>query len=271
MYRKVKSSAIHNLRIEEVTNSGEGIIIPEWILEITDIRPFQEIIITKIGAGSWKNRMKTFALMGERNSPVTVCGSVAKFLDAGDLTCIIAESYNDDSQNAMYHSDEIPIMDYGFDPKTNVDNSCGKLDIQYYTKTYRDISADAPEFICAKARRNQLLRSFVDSLILGMVVNKTHCDCLQGSAEIPGSVLSSAHVEQYKSVTVYNSSVGGCADTYAVPMPEGVVMTTGAMASFACVGECVNIASYVLAKDHPIVNITTTDGASVISTKKVCG
>ena len=42
---------------------------------------------------------------------------------------------------------------------------------------------------------------------------------------------------------------GGIADTYAVPMPEGVVMTTGAMASFANIGEKVSVASYIMSKE----------------------
>ena len=65
-YFKYKCSAIHNLIItkksEQVSESNfnEGIVIPKNIMEKADIFDGEEIIITKIGAGSWKNRLRTF-------------------------------------------------------------------------------------------------------------------------------------------------------------------------------------------------------------------
>ena len=67
---------------------------------------------------------------------------------------------------------------------------------------------------------------------------------------MPKSVMEKVDMTQYKSVSVYNSTKGGVADTYVVPMPEGIVMTTGAMASFAQIGEHVSVASYVMSKNE---------------------
>lgn len=86
---------------------------------------------------------------------------------------------------------------------------------------------------------------------------------MQGSAEIPASVLSDADISQYSSVSVYNASVGGVADTYAVAMPEGIVMTTGAMESFATIGHRVNVATFVLAEHTVTPRFCYTDGTSV--------
>ena len=95
----------------------------------------------------------------------------------------------------------------------------------------------------ALASRRELLRVKMASLVVGMEINKTHPDCLHGSAEIPASVLKAAEISQYRSVSVYNATIGGVAETYAVAMPEGTVMTTGAMASFAELGDVVRVVS----------------------------
>ena len=101
-------------------------------------------------------------------------------------------------------------------------------------------------------------------LILNLKINKTHPNCLQGSAELPGNIMSKACVEKYQSVSVYNSSRGGVADTYAVPMPPKVVMTTGAMASFAKKGEIVNVATYVVGIKRIAPVIISTNGSEAV-------
>ena len=79
-YKKFKCSAIHNLRITKV-NSGEklneGIVIPKKILSKTNLFPGEEVIITKIGAGNWKNRIKTFIIEG-KDDEVEIRGSLTK-------------------------------------------------------------------------------------------------------------------------------------------------------------------------------------------------
>ncbi len=76
--------------------------------------------------------------------------------------------------------------------------------------------------------------------------------------------MKQANIDEYKSVTVYNATYGGCADTYAVPMKEGIVMTTGAMATFAPIGTTVNIISFALSRKKLDLLITYTNGKNVI-------
>ena len=254
-YFKYKCSAIHNLIItkksEQVngSNLNEGIVIPKNIMEKADIFDGEEIIITKIGAGSWKNRLRTFIIEGEENCDVEVRGSIAKFLDVGDLTCLITEMYLDDDQFNQYKNDEIPIFDLGFDPETNKDNSESCLDIQYLGRKIKDVKINDKIVEDAKTIRKNIQKMFLEAIVTNLQITKTHPDCLQGSAELPRSVMDKIGISQYKSVSVYNMTYGGVADTYAVPMPEGVVMTTGAMASFANIGEKVSVASYIMSKE----------------------
>lgn len=76
--------------------------------------------------------------------------------------------------------------------------------------------------------------------------------------------MTKASVEKYQSVSVYNSSKGGVADTYAVPMPPKIVMTTGAMAQFAKKGEIVNVATYVIGKRNVVPVIIFTNGSEAV-------
>ncbi len=255
-----KLSAIHNLVIEHVRfGEGEGISIPSWLLIKADIRNHEEIIITKIGAGSWKNRLHTFVVEASNDAEVNVSGSLAHFLQKGDITCIIAESYSDTDAVARYRDDVYPIFDVGFDPQNNVDNSRANLNLQYFSHTVKAIGQGA-EFFTAIAERDTLLRSYASSLIMGLQINKTHPDCLQGSAELPESVMKAAEIATYRSVSVLNATAGGAADTYAVPMPEGIVMTTGAMASFAKLGDYVNVVSYAILDSVSHLITVRTDG-----------
>jgi aspartate 1-decarboxylase len=258
-----KLSAIHNLVVEDnCAGRGEGISIPSWLLHIADIKNHEEIIITKIGAGSWKNRVRTFVIEASDDTKITVFGSLAHFLQKGDITCVIAESYNDEDMTRKYRNDEYPIFDVGFNPQDNSDNSHANLNLQYFSHTVKNVTQDTV-ISDAVAARNILLRSYIDSLVIGLRVNKTHPDCLQGSAELPESVMKAAKIDTYRSVSVLNVTSGGVADTYAVPMPEGVVMTTGAMASFAKLGENVNVASYSIRDTAPRLITVETDGARV--------
>ena len=98
---------------------------------------------------------------------------------------------------------------------------------------------------------------YLSSLILNLRINKTHPDCLHGSAELPQEILEAAKLKQYQAVTVFNSSRGGFADTYAVSTDPKVVMTTGAMSSFAALNEIVNVAAFCIS-NHAGEEATTT-------------
>ena len=265
MFEKFKGSAIHNLVITGVKENDEieGIFLGEDILKSADIYEGEEIIITRIGADSWGNRIRTIAFKSNKDGDAIISGSLKKFLKIGEMTCVIAEVYNSDEKMNEYRENKYPIFDLGFDPKTNKDNLCGALDLQYFSFTRKNVDFKDDETVKAIHGRTGLLRSFAKSMVCGLVVNHTHPDCLQGSAELPASVMEKAGLERYKSVSVYNVSIGGIADTYAVPMPEGTVMTTGAMASFAKIGESVNVVSYILSEVSPVIDIVKTDGVKM--------
>lgn len=266
IYKRFKCSAIHNLLITNSSESAtlnEGIVIPKRIMDIVDIRNGQEVILTKVGAGNWKNRIRTFVIEGKDDNEVEIRGSLTKFLEKGDLTCIITEAYLNEKKLDEYNNQEFAIFDLGFDPMTNQDNSICTLDLQYANEKHRNIDINSKEFIEQKLKRKKLLKVFAQSIILGLKINKTHPDCLQGSAELPASVMIGANLQEYKSVSVYNATQGGVADTYAVPMPEGIVMTTGAMASFATIDNEVNVVSYVLSEKKVKQSIVVTDGTKI--------
>lgn len=266
VYKKFKCSAIHNLIITKVNDKedmNEGILIPTQILTKTNLFNGQEVIITKIGAGNWKNRIKTFIIENKENNDVEIRGSLTHFLEKGDLTCLIAECYMDEKTFEEYKSDEYAIFDLGFDPKNNKDNTVSTLDLQYYSHKEKNVLENSQLFNEQVLKREKLLKVFAQSIIIGLQVNNTHPDCLQGSAELPRSIMEKAGLYEYKSVSVYNSSLGGVADTYSVPMPEGVVMTTGAMASFAKIGDIVNVVGFVLSEKTIEQNIVFTKENSI--------
>ena len=102
-----------------------------------------------------------------------------------------------------------------------------------------------------------------------MEINKTHPNCLQGSAEIPSELMQKAGLEKYQSISVYNLVRGGVADTYVVPTPPKIIMTTGAMANFAKIGEKVNVASYVIGVEKITPKIILTDGSDFLRNLKI--
>ena len=228
----VKLSAIHNLLIQ-ASESGrrEGLLLPRKLMEAADLQDYEQIIITKIRSGSLDNRIRTIVFGDDFGDSVTVCGSLAQYLSEGDLTCIISETTVDEEEVNAFEKDQWPILDVGFNPETNNDNHRWMVELQYFG--YKYTCGNRSHFNIAIQQRQSLRRTRLSSLIMGLKINKTHPDCLHGSAEIPESVLNAANISQYKSVSVYNATSGGRAETYAVSMPEGIVMTTGAMASFA--------------------------------------
>ncbi|MDI6832797.1 MAG: aspartate 1-decarboxylase, partial [Bacteroidales bacterium] len=222
------------------------------ILDKSDILPWEQVIVTKIRGDNWINRVKTFVIEGENNGQVEARGSLANFLNNGDLVCLISRTLLDEKEISLYNNDHIPIFDLGFDPSINKDNlSNPRLDIEYSTKKDKDIK----EFEILRNKREKIKRFFLSSLILGLRINKTYPSCIHGSAEFPANIMKKSNIKKYQSVTVYNFSRGGAVDTYAVPTPPKIVLTTGAMARFAKTGEIVNVAAYGI---DAIENITPT-------------
>ena len=225
-----------------------------------DILPWEQVIVTKIDGNNWINRIKTFVIEGEVGEKVEARGSIAKFLNQGDLTCLISNTILNEKELKLYIGNKLPIFDLGFNPKTNKSNDLSRLDIEYRSEKIRDVK----KYSALVKDRKKVRRIFLSSLVIGLKINKTHPDCLQGSAELPKNIMDNARLERYQSVAVYNSSKGGIADTYAVPMPPKVVMTTGAMAKFAKKGEIVNIATFAVSDKVLSPTIVFTDGSSLL-------
>lgn len=262
LYR-MKLSAIHNLVIQESRpmSSREGLVLPKSIMKAADLQEYEQIIITRIRKDAVVNRIRTIVLADDCCNLVVACGSVAKFIDAGDLTCIISEAFVSKDELDSFNANRWPILDVGFDPETNIDNCNWSLELQFRTqKAVSKLGFPDNEVVTSRC---SLLRARLASLIYGLKINKTHPNCLQGSAEIPASVLAAANIAQYSSVSVYNTTIGGVAETYAVATPEGIVMTTGAMESFAKLGSCVNVAAFELSSNQISPRFCQTDGVSV--------
>jgi aspartate 1-decarboxylase len=115
-----------------------------------------------------------------------------------------------------------------------------------------------------KKQRKNFKRTVLSNLIIGLKINNTHPDCLHGSAEIPNTIMNACDLKQYQHVLVYNATLGGAADTYSVPMPEGIIMTTGAMAKFAKLGEVVNVSSFIETAENVNPKIVLTDGTNIL-------
>jgi aspartate 1-decarboxylase len=264
-----KRSAIHNLIVTDCQANpksgeiGEGLVVPRDILAKSDILPWEQVIVTKIDGNNWVNRIKTFIIEGETIGKVEARGSLARFLNKGDLTCLITRTLLNEKEIILYRQNKFPIFDLGFAPNSNKDNLlASRLDIEYGSKKVRG----ALDYKGFTKSRKAIKRFFLSSLILNLKINKTHPDCLQGSAELPGNIMEKSHLEKYQSVSVYNSSKGGVADTYVVPMPPKVVMTTGAMAQFAKKGEVVNVATYTIGIKNMTPVVVYTDGSGFVET-----
>lgn len=86
--------------------------MPRSLMEMADIAPFEQIIVTKIGGDNWVNRMYSFVVPGSTDH-VEARGAVAHLLNEGDLCCIITGTYFDQQQYQHYLENrlEIPIID----------------------------------------------------------------------------------------------------------------------------------------------------------------
>ena len=159
IYKKFKCSAVHNLVITKLNDNeklNEGICIPTSILEKVDMHNGQEVIITKIGSGPWKNRLKTFIIENKDNNEVEVRGSLTHFLAVGDLTCLITECYLKEDIYSEYGKDEYAIFDLGFDPKNNKDNTISQLDLQFYSHKEKDVKPESDLYKSQIDKRKKL-------------------------------------------------------------------------------------------------------------------
>jgi len=234
-----KRSAIHNLRIDiggydpaSVVEKGinEGLALPEELRIASDLAVGESVIVARIDGDNLHNRVRTFVVPAQEER-VEARGSLGHFLGSGDLVCVISETRLGESGRALHLSGDLHIVDYGIVPGD--DHRGGTLKHERLSRP-DEVVKIAPE--TSLLREKLMPRVMLRSLITDLVVNDTNANCLLGSAEIPAPVMDRVGMSRHTMVTVFNASAGGCTETYAVPMPPGVVMTTGAMAGFAPVG-----------------------------------
>ncbi|WP_409471659.1 aspartate 1-decarboxylase [Streptomyces sp. HC307] len=263
-----KRSAIHNLRIDAGGPNpdrkpdegiGEGLALPEALRTASDLVVGEAIIVARIGGDNLHNRVRTFVAPSTSEN-VEARGSLGYFLSEGDLVCVISETRLSAQGQQLHRSGDLHIVDYGIVPGQGFQS--GTLKYERLGRPDEKIAGSPDD---SSLREVLMPRVLLHSLITNLVVNDTNDDCLLGSAEIPGGLMDQVGMTRHNMVTVYNSSSGGCTDTYAVPMPPGVVMTTGAMAGFAPIGTRVHVASFALGDRSLTASVLDTDGNAAIS------
>ena len=250
---KIKRSAVHNLIIENTNSNSEpneGLVLPKDIMLLADIKPFEQIVATKIHGDNWKNRITTFVVPGNR---VETRGSLAHFLKPDDLFCIITNSFISGKALEYYRESKLPICDLGFDPHTNKNNNTLQASAKLEYVNRKEKIDKIPEEVI-QLRNDLMNRQYLSNLILDLKVTEVVDDCLLGSAEIPPDLIEFAKLEKYQNVIVANSSKGSIsAETYVVPTSPGVVLMAGAMSRLASLDENAALMSYKISSGviHP--------------------
>lgn len=263
-----KRSAIHNLTIEHVDGTyhadrdmvSEGLALPRDVREASDILVGEAIVVARInGSDNWRNRVRSIVIDSEDGS-IEARGSLAHFLSAGDLVCVITETLLDPGAVQLHAQGELAIVDYGIAPGRHHNAAT----VAHERVGHKDESVTGSP-VRAEAREAHMPRIMLQSIVLGLRVNKTDDNCLHGSAEIPGPIMDRAGLVRHRMVTVFNASQGGCTETYAVPMAPGVVMTTGAMARFAPIDTHVHVAAFEITSQAASPVFLRTDGSQVLA------
>jgi len=122
MFYQFKRTAIHNLYITSSKpfpkgNVVEGLVLPEKLMRLADISPYERILVTKQGGDEWTNRIYSFAIPGGGDK-VEARGALAYLLKTGECYCIISGTYFDQDQYKAYCSGtlNIPLIDIRFVP-----------------------------------------------------------------------------------------------------------------------------------------------------------
>lgn len=263
-----KRAAIHNLRVTSISQTPqdilEGLVIPKTLMKAADLVPFERVIVTNGRGSNWNNRIYSFVIPGD-DLRVEARGSLTKLLNKDTLICIIANGYLNEEGMAAYYAHDFPIIDIGFSPQNIVPNDLQSLKIFLeYDKDITEVTNINKNIV--NKRQIFSYRCLLTHLVCSLKVNRTHPDCLHGSAEIPHDILTMAEITPRQSVFVYNVDQGGFAETYAVPIEEKTVMTTGAMANFAPQGTQTNLAIYCITSDiNPPKIINVSNNSSLTS------
>lgn len=253
MLYQFKRTAIHNIYINSshpYPNNGvvEGLVLPESLMKVGDIAPYERILVTKHGGNNWMNRIYSFAIPGAEGA-VEARGSLSRLLQKGEYCCIISGTYLDSDQYQAYCSDTLPIptIDIRFQPNHGShsnDLSLAKMILEIADKSscFAQIDIDAIE------KRKQLPRIMLSNLASGLKVTKIERHCIEMSAELPVEIMKKAGMVKNQSIFVFNASRGGMsAESYVVPnTQDNEVIVSGALSRVADLGDIISEASFVI-------------------------
>ncbi len=272
---RMKRSCLHNVRIQISEKDckkeiPEGLVMPRSLMEMADIAPFEQIIVTKIGGDNWVNRMYSFVVPGSTDH-VEARGAVAHLLNEGDLCCVITGTYFDQQQYQHYLENrlEVPIIDvrlYPDDGRMTNDLASAKTVLEANGKSVRVPALNAT----VVARRAQLPRVMLSNLLAGLQVEVVERrGCIEMSAELPAEYMRLAGFCKNQSIFVYNASRGGTsAESYVVPSEiQKKIAISGALSAVADEGDVISEAAYIITTgDHrPIIHNVLTSRKSVKS------
>ncbi|WP_395842157.1 aspartate 1-decarboxylase [Archangium violaceum] len=261
---RVKRSCLHNVRVTSSQTSSnadipEGLVMPEEMMAMVDIEPFEQIIVTKIGGNNWMNRMYTFALPGKTDT-VEARGSVAHLLGEGDLCCIITGTYLDPDQYQRHMADkyEVPIIDVRIFPEDSKDgnNLSTAKTVLDDMGTSRKVASISKEVL---KQRSELPRVVLSNLLAGLKIETVERrGCIEMSAELPIEYMKKAGFCRNQSIFVYNASRGGAsAESYVVPsLTKKTVGISGALTAVADQGDIISEASYLVTTEKytPVIH-----------------
>ncbi|WP_218952228.1 aspartate 1-decarboxylase [Amycolatopsis anabasis] len=243
---------MHNIRVTSAVPFSdaevpEGLVLPEAMLALADLVPFEQVIVTKIGGDNWMNRMYTYVLPGDTEE-VEARGSVAHLLGSGDVCCAISRTTLDQSQyrDHVGESAGLPLIDVRFYPDDARTNDYGTVKVQLESGgNSRRVDAIPDELV---ERRRELPRTVLSNLLTGLQIQEVERrGCIEMSAELPIEYMRRAGFCVNQSIFVYNCSRGGAsAESYVVPsLTKKTIGISGALSAVADVGDRIAEAAYV--------------------------
>ncbi|UCH95174.1 MAG: hypothetical protein JSV88_33700 [Candidatus Aminicenantes bacterium] len=265
MFYQFKRTAIHNILVTSSIRNpseylSEGLVIPEKMMKLGDIVPYERIMVTRHGGNNWQNRMYSFAIPG-KSEVVEARGALAHLLEKEEkkdkevYCCIISGTYLDSDQYEAYCQGTlpIPIIDIRFHPNHGTRSnglSQAKMALEFPGKTsdyseidkYQELEKEVID------QRKQLPRIMLSNLASGLKVAEIEHHCIELSAELPVETMKKAGMIKNQSIFVYNSSRGGIsAESYVVPNTRNdKVIISGALSKVAGFGDIISEASFVI-------------------------
>ncbi|MBI5207108.1 MAG: hypothetical protein HY934_04880 [Candidatus Firestonebacteria bacterium] len=253
LFYQFKRTAIHNILITSSisnpkTDIIEGLVLPEKLMKLGDIVPYERILVTKHNGDNWINRVYSFAIPGDGET-VEARGSLSHFLKPEECCCIISETYFNSNQYKAYctYNLSIPIIDIRFHPEN---------DNQLNNFSSLKIALEFPDKIlhCEKIdkeilnQRQHLPRIMLSNLVFGLKVSEIERQCLEMNAELPVEIMSKTGLVKNQTIFVFNASRGGIsAESFVVPNTRNNNITiSGALSKVADIDDVISEAAFVI-------------------------